>query len=820
MPAIKKKWIKASQDGDVPEEIDSEEALGDEDRELTDGASATDNLSKIKKPKKRSAPLAPYILRGLDGEVLLEKRKRLIPPSEQKLLEWIDANLETRTEETVHLPSLYAYYTELCQGDVSEVLDIQNFSRMVREKCGKNFGIKETSIYKSIIKERKINKEKKKSSGIKMKEIVHEAINHFGNPWAGVRAFALKQYLGSKYPALQIDLKPKLLKRYLDMGVQYNQIELVKGIGMAGYYRLPGAKPPSPTKPKETKSAEGEDKEKDTDESAEEGKESAAEDQAPKSSEENGEKHEESGEESKKKKHKPKKTEKVTYSHIRHGLPEKMEDIFPLAITYQSAPKTAGTARIRRYIQEKYEETVTDHRWRKAIESGVEKGYWEYVSGSGLGGKLHLLMDDFDPSSEQIEDRICAAIIACHEPKAASANQIKKYISQYHPDFKVDERPDSFRKALQRAVSKNFLVQLSGLGATGSFQLTASFIPSPLILAGEDDSEDEGVGYDSDEPVYVSKGTKSRGIPKVKTMEVMQPSPSKSKKSKRAPAAPTSPGRNKGKKSSYAEESDQSEDEQPVKKSKKSSKSKPVKKSARGKRITVSTASSEEEEQEEDEPEYTPKKSQSRGGVTEAPSVKINKLKGKQAAKLGKPDKSEAKSTAEEKSSKTVNKNNGESQSKRKGKTSPPVKSARSLNKTEGKDSETASSDEEKNEVSSKKRDEPQSKKKSKLKNSDASFSFSKKRKLDDSEDEKDEADSNDDDEEREYTPRKSKSRGGSALASANLGKSESKRSSAKPKTLEAGKLDIETEQESSAKTKSGDDAASSKKKGRARKAK
>ncbi|KAH9500804.1 hypothetical protein Btru_073054 [Bulinus truncatus] len=59
----KKKWIKASQDGDVPKEIDSEEALGDEDRELTDGASATDNLSKIKKPKKRSAPLAPYILR-------------------------------------------------------------------------------------------------------------------------------------------------------------------------------------------------------------------------------------------------------------------------------------------------------------------------------------------------------------------------------------------------------------------------------------------------------------------------------------------------------------------------------------------------------------------------------------------------------------------------------------------------------------------------------------------------------------------------------------------------------------------------------------
>lgn len=60
--------------------------------------------------------------------------------------------------------------------------------------------------------------------------------------------------------------------------------------------------------------------------------------------------------------------------------------------------------------------------------------------------------------ADQIEDRICAAIIACHEPKAASANQIKKYVSQYHPEFKVDERPDKFKKALLRAVSKNMIV--------------------------------------------------------------------------------------------------------------------------------------------------------------------------------------------------------------------------------------------------------------------------------------------------------------------------------------------------------------------------
>ncbi|KAH9500802.1 hypothetical protein Btru_073052 [Bulinus truncatus] len=78
-------------------------------------------------------------------------------------------------------------------------------------------------------------------------------------------------------------------------------------------------------------------------------KESVAEDQAPKSSEENGEKHEERERESKKKKHKPKKTGKVTYSH--QTWVARRWKTYSLAITYQSAPKTAGTARIRRYIQ-------------------------------------------------------------------------------------------------------------------------------------------------------------------------------------------------------------------------------------------------------------------------------------------------------------------------------------------------------------------------------------------------------------------------------------------------------------------------------------
>ena len=52
---------------------------------------------------------------------------------------------------------------------------------MIKNKFGKTFGIKESSVYKSVLKERNLNK-KKSGGGIKLKEIAHEAINHFGNP--------------------------------------------------------------------------------------------------------------------------------------------------------------------------------------------------------------------------------------------------------------------------------------------------------------------------------------------------------------------------------------------------------------------------------------------------------------------------------------------------------------------------------------------------------------------------------------------------------------------------------------------------------------
>ena len=55
---------------------------------------------------------------------------------------------------------------------------------------------------------------------------------------------------------------------------------------------------------------------------------------------------------------------------------------------------------------------------------------------------------------DTMDDRIAQAIVATHEPKQASAKYIKKYIAQYHPTLKTEEKPYLFKHALERASQK------------------------------------------------------------------------------------------------------------------------------------------------------------------------------------------------------------------------------------------------------------------------------------------------------------------------------------------------------------------------------
>ena len=57
-------------------------------------------------------------------------------------------------------------------------------------------------------------------------------------------------------------------------------------------------------------------------------------------------------------------------------------------------------------------------------------------------------------TGDTMDDRIAQAIVACHEPKQASAGLIKKYVSEYHPKLNIDARPYLFKHALERAANK------------------------------------------------------------------------------------------------------------------------------------------------------------------------------------------------------------------------------------------------------------------------------------------------------------------------------------------------------------------------------
>jgi hypothetical protein len=92
-----------------------------------------------------------------------------------------------------------------------------------------------------------------------------------------------------------------------------------------------------------------------------------------------------------------KPTEKWAKHASKHSDPEKVEDVFPLAITYQSDPKEASGGKIKSYISKYYFKEISNDRLKKALDKGVEDGLWELISGTAPTGRYHLLIETFNP---------------------------------------------------------------------------------------------------------------------------------------------------------------------------------------------------------------------------------------------------------------------------------------------------------------------------------------------------------------------------------------------------------------------------------------
>ncbi|XP_061868949.1 heterochromatin protein 1-binding protein 3 isoform X2 [Colius striatus] len=172
----------------------------------------------------------------------------------------------------------------------------------------------------------------------------------------------------------------------------------------------------------------------------------------------------------------------------------KMDAILTEAIRACFQKSGASVVAIRKYIIHKYPSLELERRGyllKQALKRELERGIIRQVKGKGASGSFVVVSNagktvpkarDRKKSTSasaaeqqvKLEDILPLAFTRLCEPKEASYSLIKKYVSQYYPKLKVDVRPQLLKNALQRAVEKGQLEQITGKGASGTFQLKRS----------------------------------------------------------------------------------------------------------------------------------------------------------------------------------------------------------------------------------------------------------------------------------------------------------------------------------------------------------
>ncbi|XP_037235605.1 heterochromatin protein 1-binding protein 3 isoform X2 [Falco naumanni] len=172
----------------------------------------------------------------------------------------------------------------------------------------------------------------------------------------------------------------------------------------------------------------------------------------------------------------------------------KMDAILIEAIGACFQKSGASVVAIRKYIIHKYPSLELERRGyllKQALKRELERGIIRQVKGKGASGSFVVVSNagktvpkarDRKKSTSmltaeqqvKLEDILPLAFTRLCEPKEASYSLIKKYVSQYYPKLKLDMRPQLLKNALQRAVEKGQLEQITGKGASGTFQLKKS----------------------------------------------------------------------------------------------------------------------------------------------------------------------------------------------------------------------------------------------------------------------------------------------------------------------------------------------------------
>merc|ERR1719431_2137370 len=213
---------------------------------------------------------------------------------------------------------------------------------------------------------------------------------------------------------------------------------------------------------------------------------------------------------------------------------------------------------------------VEGRGFRGALEFLEKHGQLERITGQGFNGTFQLV-DDADKFGHKYEDAMANAVIAMNEPKDVSVPALRDYLGEYHKEYNTDDRPTVLKNALDRAVAKGWLKQVTGKGFSGTYRLMHPFHPSPKELWGsyfvekkekeepatpkrkaakraapESDSEEE---EDSDDEGEVLPSPKKRGAPTPrKTVAPVKKVAKKVAAKKSKPAPKPKKGKKKSKK--------------------------------------------------------------------------------------------------------------------------------------------------------------------------------------------------------------------------------------------------------------------------------
>ncbi|KAJ7998644.1 hypothetical protein DPEC_G00207020 [Dallia pectoralis] len=168
----------------------------------------------------------------------------------------------------------------------------------------------------------------------------------------------------------------------------------------------------------------------------------------------------------------------LTYKNTFSMQSPRMEDILIEAVESCKEKTGASAPSVMKYIVNKYPNLELDKRkflLKKALEKLLEKGTIKQLKGKGLSGSFTIGKQPANKpapkSGEILGDALPLIITRLCEPKEASYILIKKYVEQHFPEFNVDHCPDVLKTALVRAVDKGQLEQITGKGASGTFQL-------------------------------------------------------------------------------------------------------------------------------------------------------------------------------------------------------------------------------------------------------------------------------------------------------------------------------------------------------------